>query len=945
VEARSLGRPGIYGHNSEAAMTSKQRGLLLLGVVLAAGTGLFVLSWRRQQPPPLSSAAGTANEGRPRTRPLPGSLDPRSEAFVEGTVADAKKAPVPGATLVAQDLSDDRGRPLSPLAAAVVADAGGRFRLGPLAAGHYRLAAAADGYLPASRELTVKEGQNLRGIELVLQSGGLVLSGRVLDAGTGAIAGAQVRAHLFGDGPEAAVAAARTDRNGGYRLSLPAGFHSLVAEADGYAPAQAVVWLAGSSSRDFRLIPAAAISGRVVRKGAPVAEARVQATQNGWYAAEVDSDDDGTFRFDALEPGDYHLMARAGPLVGRLAVPVTAQLGTRVEGVLIEVEAGRSVSGRVFRGGGRPVPGARVTVVASALRAETTADEQGAYRIEGLLPGPQTVEATAPDLLRGSQRIGVADRDLIGIDLKLEEAVLVRGRVLDAREQPCPAVVVDVDHPDSDRDLFKPLRTDEEGRFASEALNAGRIVLRADGGPRGRADLDLGKVAPGERREVTLRLSSDGPQVRGTVRWRDGAPAPGIEVTAGNLRVDRGPALTTTGPDGSYQLGPFDPGALLMVSTQSRTATAVDPASGRRTVRIEGSRDVTAVDFVLARSEGTISGLVLGPDRQPLAGALVDAGGGNRLVTDPDGRFLIDGLGPGEHTIWAEYPGLIPEKAAVPAGQREVRLQLRRGALLAGLVDGASGRSAGFCSVWARDTRNDEDDTPTRAVCGAGGAFELRGLRPGTYDLHATRLDDRSGGLPGIRVSEGEQRRGLRIRISDGLTVVGTVVDLESRKPIPGARVRGTLEQITVEAPTDALGRFRLQDVPRGLEVSLQVEVPGYITNTQTRVGPSLGETLDFGVLPLLAERPGPPATGRAGIILGTDPVGVLTVRGTVEDLPAAKAGVSQGDIVVAIDGHDLRNVNLPTAVALIRGASGTPLTLQLRGPDQRVRTVRIVRA
>ena len=46
----------------------------------------------------------------------------------------------------------------------------------------------------------------------------------------------------------------------------------------------------------------------------------------------------------------------------------------------------------------------------------------------------------------------------------------------------------------------------------------------------------------------------------------------------------------------------------------------------------------------------------------------------------------------------------------------------------------------------------------------------------------------------------------------------------------------------------------------------------------------------------------------------------------------------------MAIDGHPLENVDLGTAVALIRGQPGTPLTLDVRQPDAKSRRLRIVR-
>ncbi len=926
---------------------------MVLTALVAAGVAVALLGWvvsRQHGPGPGSEVAGFAAPAA-RAPTLTGALEREAAAFIEGVIVSSTGGPLAGASVVAQDPERAAGRTRVPLAAAEPADAAGAFRLGPLAAGSHRVTAAADGFLPASREVTVKAGQTLRGIRIALTPGGFLLSGRVLDAGAGAIAGARVRVQLNGPQDSAPVALARTDRSGSYRLTVPPGRHWVLAESDGYAPQQTAVWMEGPATRDFRLIPAASIAGQVTRKGEPVPRAQVQGASRA-FRHEAETDAEGRFRLDDLEPGDYHLEARAGNLAGRLGVPVSARLGTRTEGVLIEVEAGPAVSGRVFGPGGALVSGAEVTLWGNrGTSAQTTTDGQGAYHIEGLLPGPQSLSAATPDSIPARRAITVAGQDLTGIDLHLRAGAEVNGRVVDAREQPAGGalVVMDIDA-DAREDLKTKdprVRADEEGRFQLRGLAPGAAAVHADGGARGRATVDLGKLAPGDRREVTLRLSDTGAHVSGTVRWKDGSPAAGIEVTAGNLRVDRGPSQSVTAADGWYRLGPFDPGALLSVNASTRSATVIDPPGHQRTVRIDGTGDVAGVDFILARSDQSIGGLVLDPDTRPLSGAVVGTSSRDgRVVTDPDGRFWLDGLDPGTHDLWAEYPGLVRQTLDdVPAGRTDVRLQLKRGALLAGAVEGA-GRAAGACSVWAREVRprRDDEDTVYRAVCAAAGTFELRGLPPATYDLHATTLDGRSGSLAGLAVADGEQRRGLRLRVGSGISALGIAVDLESRKPIAGARIHATVEGNMLEATTDAQGRFRVENLPRGLSVDLQVQASGYMPNSQSRLSPATGETLDFGTLPLLKERPGPPGTGRAGIVLSLGPEGALTVSGTVEDLPAAKAGVTRGDVVVGIDGHDLTNVNLPTAIVLIRGPSGVALTLQLRGPDQRLRTVRIVR-
>ena len=55
---------------------------------------------------------------------------------------------------------------------------------------------------------------------------------------------------------------------------------------------------------------------------------------------------------------------------------------------------------------------------------------------------------------------------------------------------------------------------------------------------------------------------------------------------------------------------------------------------------------------------------------------------------------------------------------------------------------------------------------------------------------------------------------------------------------------------------------------------------------------------------------------------------GVLTVVSLVKDSPADKAGVKAGDQVTAIDGQTTTNMDVDTAVKLIRGAQGTPIKI-----------------
>ena len=67
-------------------------------------------------------------------------------------------------------------------------------------------------------------------------------------------------------------------------------------------------------------------------------------------------------------------------------------------------------------------------------------------------------------------------------------------------------------------------------------------------------------------------------------------------------------------------------------------------------------------------------------------------------------------------------------------------------------------------------------------------------------------------------------------------------------------------------------------------------------------------------------------------------------VSEAIADLPAARAGVLRGDRILTIDGHPLENIDLGTAVSMIRGQAGTPLTLEVRQPDAKPRRLRFTR-
>ncbi|MGB7375604.1 MAG: carboxyl-terminal processing protease CtpB [Rivularia sp. (in: cyanobacteria)] len=71
----------------------------------------------------------------------------------------------------------------------------------------------------------------------------------------------------------------------------------------------------------------------------------------------------------------------------------------------------------------------------------------------------------------------------------------------------------------------------------------------------------------------------------------------------------------------------------------------------------------------------------------------------------------------------------------------------------------------------------------------------------------------------------------------------------------------------------------------------------------------------------------------------------LLTVVEALENSPALKAGIKQGDVILAIDGKSTKNMKIEDASELIRGKEGTSINLRLGRPTQRAFDVKLTRA
>jgi hypothetical protein len=167
---------------------------------------------------------------------------------------------------------------------------------------------------------------------VIAQPSSVVISGSVMDAGTGApVAGARV-VLARSDGPITDSVAATADGAGRFTATVRPGRYLVTGERHGYlrgASSSPVTAAAGTAAAPVALTLTATgvVAGRVFTElGEPARRVVVWAESNGGVAAEVRTNDLGEYRLYGLSPGRYVISAEpsAGPRLqtasGRLAL-------------------------------------------------------------------------------------------------------------------------------------------------------------------------------------------------------------------------------------------------------------------------------------------------------------------------------------------------------------------------------------------------------------------------------------------------------------------------------------------------------------------------------------------------------------------------------------------------------------------------------------------------
>lgn len=944
------------------------------------------------------AATGLAEAGNRRPIDSGKRMLDADKASVSGTIRDAEGSPIAGATVCAQANQSELLGAGDRLPNCSKSERDGHYRLDGLWPVSTSINAGAPQFIPARwrervdgrdrYELRLHTGEERREIDITLERGGVAVRGVVKDIGGGVVEDALVTTGPApGVFPAAALSVARTDAEGRFELWTKPGALTLVAHAEGYAPARTSAGAPTELATIF-LTPESAISGTVVHveTGTPMAGVTVSAHGSG--RGETITDADGHFRIAALTPGSYDVNAAADELYGESAERVHLGLAQSVEGIVVEVHPAFVVAGKVVIVETQtPCSEGRVTLVRDDQRFVGAVDEHGEALVRAVLPGEYQVQVRCTDQVPEPEYepIVVTDQSHVGLEWKVHTGLAIRGMVVDSNAAPVVGIRVHASpklasaDPRGQQTSSMAAATQSDGSFDLRGLLPGSYELDvwSDKHPK-LAKPELVTLGEAGLDGVRLVLPATGRLV-GIVRDEDGVAVPGVTVHASSLARNGWRASSArTGDDGRFELAQLETGSFRVHAqikwndSMRAPGTTDDDIQGEVVEIVAGGE--TEVELIVESRTLGIRGRVVDSNGAPVSDAFVDASrmsdsaafesasnlqavrwGWDRkpVLSDHDGNFEISGLSEGDYVARAYREGggegLLEH---VAAGSTGIVLTIVDTGHLAGRVVFADGGSPDRFEISVVDAaqglRRGDDFFRT------DGRFAIRELPPGTYEVHATAPEGSAD--TEVVLAAGQSIDDLTIELTSKITVEGRLVDADTRAPVPGMEVsidaQGgnfifTLGDGKREHVSDADGRFRVDGVtvgkvrvmlfPRGRDSDR-----GYGVTTRDLAVQSKPAVQDIGEIELL------PSRTKAGDKPGD--LGYTLVRPGPElepedryfevavirpGGPAENTELAVGDRIVEVDGRSVTGLDWHRYDALTHAPAGTSIVLGIEGGKQ----------
>ncbi|MEM7308449.1 MAG: carboxypeptidase-like regulatory domain-containing protein [Planctomycetota bacterium] len=751
-------------------------------------------------------------------------------------------------------------------------DADGVFELRAVCAGPLSMRVAAEGYRKLRHDVAQEafDGDTIEGLELVLDRGSALAGSTVFPGGDpapGTLVTVTIPASPFGglEGSQAQrVASGKSAGDGGFEIfGLREIAYDVTAAVEVESGERAGSWsarrkgaVAGGDPLELTLARILPLRGRVVdADGAPITQFRIHGAQGAdamfgvgaEYRTWPFEDEDGRFAIEDLEPGTWELSASADGFSASETRPFEAPVPEGAEELVFALAPSASIEGLVVDPYGAPAPGAKVSLeleLAAMMRAMSTGgipevrcDAEGRFRMEDLDAGSLNLVASLDGFAR-SEAVPCEVEPGALLDevvLQLRIGGTLTGELYDDVGEPDPGTMV-IAQKLPGYGMRHLITTDSEGLFRVEHIEPGNWQVLASGDfmtadPErgneqamadflGNMKMEFVEIVDGEESHVVLGAPGEEPiKFYGRV-VHAGEPVEGmlVMVMPGDATSIGEMKMTPTSGDGTFEF--------LLDGSGGYQVTVQSGADLGQQNNVEYTETIPSGasehEFEIELPLGRISGRVLGPDREPLAGARVTlnvdgpvAFGsflGNRFVdtvTDGEGRYDIPYLRPGTYSLGAggtamggvlggDSPGgrIVRDGLKLSEGEwlDSIDFQLRAPGVLKGLVLGENGAPVPEASIFVRDGAGRLLEHFTMVATDAAGRFAYEGVAPGTYTFSARNAAGASVDSEAIVIPEAGAGEGQVVLVTGSVLVVRVVDqsggDVESRLSVRDSQGR-----------------------------------------------------------------------------------------------------------------------------------------------------------
>jgi protocatechuate 3,4-dioxygenase beta subunit/uncharacterized GH25 family protein len=583
------------------------------------------------------------------------------------------------------------------------------------------------------------------------------------------------------------------------------------------------------------------IRGRVIEKGSSKAissfQVGVSASRSGGGMVMMSApllkaftSEDGSFTLENVPSGSMNLVANA-PGFAPARQNLDVEEGKTLNDVVVELEQGVRLTGRVTGPNGTPLADAMVGVQPSPTGSfamtgqmrRTTTDGSGEYTLEGLIAGEETFQIQHPKYNGTTKTVTLKGRET-RLDVQLEGGTNVTGMV-----------VTDSGAPVSDAEVeafgaaggggFHRARTNSGGTFEIEGLKPGRYRFAAmkAGFVEGIAnDVDISAGAP-----IRIVLQTGG-TIYGRVTGISEADMANVSVTARGGRTSSSAAVD---PAGNYRIDGAPTGTVSVSASVQPRDFAGRRTSGTQTVEVAagGSQQVN-IDFrgdVVVRGRVTRNGKVLASANISFYPRKSGAQSSASVSTDDQGQYTVSGLEEGEYNVAVmDVQRFSPYNTTYNVrGSATFDIDYKAASVRGRVLDGATNEPVDNATVQFRaSTPGGEMRGMRTALTDSNGVFTVDFVNPGSYIITASRDGFGNTTQDVLLTDAGRDDLELKLSRNDGVKM--SIVDARDGRALSG--------QVLVfdgqgRVVYDSQGAMRFGDAAKEMRLPL---APGSYTAT-----------------------------------------------------------------------------------------------------------------